>query len=340
MLLEYVMMLLVFGLTTTVERSHSNAFAFEVITRHPTHQHRLSPPNALTSTAHHLQQHHLDSVTLAGRLTASSLASSTSPVLASLSQHELSNVIVDSFEGVGGTGGGGGGEPQFENTTEREVIAAVGTTARLHCRVRNLGDRAVSWIRKRDLHILTIGIMTYTNDQRFLARHTDNSDEWVLKVVSVQPRDAGVYECQVSTEPKISQAYKLMVVTSKAQILSNRELYIQSGSDINLTCIAPQAPGPYTHMMWYKDSELINDSTRGGIRVVSEQQMKTSNLVISRVLHRDSGNYTCAADNSNSDSVLVHIIKSEQHAAMQHELATRMQTPRLMLVLLAFFYVS
>lgn len=55
--------------------------------------------------------------------------------------------------------------------------------------------------------------MTYTNDQRFLARHIDNSDEWVLKVVSVQPRDAGVYECQVSTEPKISQAYKLVVVS-------------------------------------------------------------------------------------------------------------------------------
>ncbi|XP_011211388.2 V-set and immunoglobulin domain-containing protein 10 isoform X1 [Bactrocera dorsalis] len=339
MLLEYVMMLLVFGLTTNVERSQSNAYAFEGTTRYPPHHHRPPPQNALTSSGHHHpQQHHFDSISLAGHLAASSLVSSSSPSLASLSQLELSNVIVDSFEGVGGIGGGGG-EPQFENTTEREVIAAVGTTARLHCRVRNLGDRAVSWIRKRDLHILTIGIMTYTNDQRFLARHTDNSDEWVLKVVSVQPRDAGVYECQVSTEPKISQAYKLMVVTSKAQILSNRELYIQSGSDINLTCIAPQAPGPYTHMMWYKDSELINDSTRGGIRVVSEQQMKTSNLVISRVLHRDSGNYTCAADNSNSDSVLVHIIKSEQHAAMQHELATRMQTPRLMLVLLAFFYL-
>ncbi|XP_054092128.1 protein sidekick-2 [Zeugodacus cucurbitae] len=335
MLLEYVMTLLVFGLTTTVERSHSDAFAFEGTTRYPPHHHRPPSPNALTSTAHHLQQHRFESMSLAAHLVGSSPATLSSLSLASLSQLELSNTIMDSFEGVGG----GGGEPHFENTTEREVIAAVGTTARLHCRVRNLGDRAVSWIRKRDLHILTIGIMTYTNDQRFLARHIDNSDEWVLKVVSVQPRDAGIYECQVSTEPKISQAYKLMVVTSKAQILSNRELFIQSGSDINLTCIAPQAPGPYTHMMWYKDSELINDSTRGGIRVVSEQQMKTSNLVISRVLHRDSGNYTCAADNSNSDSVFVHIIKSEQHAAMQHELATRMQTPRMMLVLLAFFYL-
>ncbi|XP_054746493.1 hemicentin-2 [Anastrepha obliqua] len=338
MLLEYVMMLLVFGLTTTVERSHIEALAFQGTTRHPPHHHYTPPP----STVHHLPQQILESMSLAAQLPSSSSlsssalssSSSASTSLASYSQLELSNAIVESFEGVGSSS-----EPQFENTTEREVIAAVGTTARLHCRVRNLGDRAVSWIRKRDLHILTIGIMTYTNDQRFLARHIDNSDEWVLKVVSVQPRDAGIYECQVSTEPKISQAYKLMVVTSKAQILSNRELFIQSGSDINLTCIAPQAPGPYTHMMWYKDSELINDSTRGGIRVVSEQQMKMSNLVISRVLHRDSGNYTCSADNSNSDSVFVHIIKSEQHAAMQHELATRMQTPRLLLVLLTFFYL-
>ncbi|KAH8419150.1 hypothetical protein KR222_006804, partial [Zaprionus bogoriensis] len=234
---------------------------------------------------------------------------------------ELSNIIPEDYE------------PQFDNGTEREIIAALGTTARMHCRVRNLGDRAVSWIRQRDLHILTIGIMTYTNDQRFLARHIDNSDEWVLKVVSVQPRDAGVYECQVSTEPKISLAYKLVVVTSKAQILSNRELYIQSGSDINLTCIAPQAPGPYTHMLWYKDTELVSDSTRGGIRVISEQQIKTSNLVISRVLHTDSGNYTCSADNSNSDSVFVHIIKSEQHAAMQHELGVRLELPNLWLLL-------
>lgn len=118
------------------------------------------------------------------------------------------NIILDSYENT---------HPEFDNSTERDVIAAVGTTARLHCRVKNLGDRAVSWIRKRDLHILTIGIMTYTNDQRFLARHIDNSDEWVLKIVSVQPRDAGVYECQVSVEPKISQAYKLMVVSKYFQ---------------------------------------------------------------------------------------------------------------------------
>ncbi|CAH1982895.1 unnamed protein product, partial [Acanthoscelides obtectus] len=102
--------------------------------------------------------------------------------------------------------------PYFDNSSRREYVTTVGQTAHLHCRVRNLGDRAVSWIRKRDLHILTVGILTYTNDQRFQSLHTDGSDEWTLKVTSPQIRDSGVYECQVSTEPKISQAYKLSVV--------------------------------------------------------------------------------------------------------------------------------
>ena len=77
----------------------------------------------------------------------------------------------------------------------------------------------MSWIRKRDLHIMTIGILTYTNDQRYQALHTEGSDEWSLRVMSAQPRDSGVYECQVSTEPKISQAYRLNVVGELSQIL-------------------------------------------------------------------------------------------------------------------------
>lgn len=70
----------------------------------------------------------------------------------------------------------------------------------------------VSWIRQRDLHILTVGILTYTNDQRFQSLHSDGSDEWTLKISSPQVRDSGIYECQVSTEPKISQAFNLSVV--------------------------------------------------------------------------------------------------------------------------------
>lgn len=66
-------------------------------------------------------------------------------------------------------------------------------------------------MRKRDLHILTSNIYTYTGDQRFSVIHPPNSEDWDLKIEYVQPRDSGIYECQVNTEPKINLAISLKV---------------------------------------------------------------------------------------------------------------------------------
>lgn len=70
----------------------------------------------------------------------------------------------------------------------------------------------VSWIRKRDLHILTAGIFTYTSDQRFQVIRPEKSDNWTLQIRFPQLRDSGVYECQVNTEPKMSLPFRLNVV--------------------------------------------------------------------------------------------------------------------------------
>lgn len=66
-------------------------------------------------------------------------------------------------------------------------------------------------MRKRDLHILTTNIYTYTGDQRFSVIHPPNSDDWDLKIDYAQARDSGIYECQVNTEPKINMAITLEV---------------------------------------------------------------------------------------------------------------------------------
>ncbi|XP_021912984.1 limbic system-associated membrane protein-like isoform X2 [Zootermopsis nevadensis] len=232
-------------------------------------------------------------------------------------------------------------QPYFDNSTRREMTTTVGQSAYLHCRVRNLGDRAVSWIRKRDLHILTVGILTYTNDQRFQSLHSDVSDEWTLKISSPQVRDSGTYECQVSTEPKISQAFRLNVVVSKAKILGNPELYIKSGSDINLTCVVLQTPEPPSFIYWYQGAHVINYSQRGGISVVTEKQTRTSRLLISRALPQDSGNYTCSPSSSDSASVMVHVLNGEHPAAMQHgnsSSGSATRFPSVLLLLICFVF--
>ena len=60
--------------------------------------------------------------------------------------------------------------------------------------------------------------------------------EWTLRIRSAQVKDAGLYECQVSTEPKISKIYRLHVVGN--YVLNNQLSLINPyGSSIILYAI-------------------------------------------------------------------------------------------------------
>lgn len=70
----------------------------------------------------------------------------------------------------------------------------------------------VSWIRHRDLHLLTVGSYTYTSDQRFFTTHSPQTEEWTLQIRFPQIRDSGWYECQIGTNPPIGLSMMLTVV--------------------------------------------------------------------------------------------------------------------------------
>ncbi|KOX72282.1 hypothetical protein WN51_03264 [Melipona quadrifasciata] len=72
----------------------------------------------------------------------------------------------------------------------------------------------VSWVRHRDIHLLTIGRYTYTSDQRFEAMHTPHAEEWTLRIRYPQKKDSGIYECQISTTPPIGYSVQLNVVAN------------------------------------------------------------------------------------------------------------------------------
>lgn len=54
--------------------------------------------------------------------------------------------------------------------------------------------------------------MTFIADERFQSFYVENTGLWTLQIKYVQARDAGIYECQVSTEPKVSARVHLHVV--------------------------------------------------------------------------------------------------------------------------------
>jgi hypothetical protein len=72
--------------------------------------------------------------------------------------------------------------PHFDFTAFRNATVLVGSTAYLKCRVRNVGNKTVSWVRHRDIHLLTVGKFSYTSDNRFQCIHDIEAEEWILKV--------------------------------------------------------------------------------------------------------------------------------------------------------------
>ncbi|XP_074033448.1 defective proboscis extension response 8 [Leptinotarsa decemlineata] len=210
--------------------------------------------------------------------------------------------------------------PYFDTSINSNITGLVGKTVLLHCRVKNLGNRTVSWVRHRDIHLLTVGRYTYTSDQRFEAVHTPHTEEWTLRIRYPQKKDSGIYECQISTTPPVGQFLFLTIVEPITEILGSPELFINMGSTINLTCIVQYAPEPPPNIVWSQNSEVINfDSPRGGISLVTEKGfITTSRLLIQKAGQGDSGLYTCTPSNANTASVRVHILNGEHPAAMHH----------------------
>ncbi|XP_045512858.1 protein sidekick-1-like isoform X1 [Pieris brassicae] len=227
--------------------------------------------------------------------------------------------------------------PYFDDVSPRNVSAVVGESAVLRCRAKHIGNRTVSWMRKRDLHILTSHIFTYTGDARFSVLHPEPSDDWDLKIDYVQPRDAGVYECQINTEPKINMAVMLSVEdesftpapqppprssAAAATIWGSQDVYVKKGSTISLTCSVNvhSSPPSSASVLWYHGNAVVDfDSPRGGISLETEKTEggTTSKLLVTKAALTDSGNYTCVPNNAHPASVSVHVLNGEHPAAMQ-----------------------
>lgn len=69
--------------------------------------------------------------------------------------------------------------------------------------------------------------MTFIADERFQSFYVENTGLWTLQIKYVQARDAGIYECQVSTEPKVSARVHLHVVGKYIYVL-DKYMYFPS----------------------------------------------------------------------------------------------------------------
>lgn len=193
--------------------------------------------------------------------------------------------------------------PNFDTELPQDVTGIVDHTAYLTCRVFDRTNSTVSWIRHSDLHILTVGRYTYTADNRYQSIYNPTTDEWILQIKYLQPRDSGMYECQVSTQPVRSFFVRLNILDeppskldpfyslekeakeTRAEIMGGTEVHVELGSTLNLTCVVRNTREKPHYLLWYHSNQTIDyTSPRGGISVVNSENEKNSHEITSTLL--------------------------------------------------------
>ncbi|XP_049964585.1 uncharacterized protein LOC126485023 [Schistocerca serialis cubense] len=208
----------------------------------------------------------------------------------------------------GGSGGGasGGGGAVFLSENCTVVLAQTGTTPRLHCEVADVGESVVSWIRRKDYRLLTVGLATYSSDDRFFTAHVRSQQDWALHVRFSEPSDAGLYECQVSTHPPSSLFVELQLVEAHAELLGGPDKLVKRGSALRLVCALRGATEPPVYVFWYHGGRMVNYDAARGLHV--RHAAFSSELLVQDAQRHHSGNYSCVPSNARPASISVHVI--------------------------------
>ncbi|CAD7086357.1 unnamed protein product [Hermetia illucens] len=241
----------------------------------------------------------------------------------------------------------------FTTKNNTKVVAQKGGLAILPCALKLNSPATVSWIRRRDFQLLTVGLSTHSSDGRFLVEHTRHMGHWSLRIKSVREEDRGLYECQLSVHPSESIFVELKVVEAVAEIAGAPDLHIDEGSTLRLECKLKRATENPSFVFWYHDNKMVNYDSQDGFSVTSFQSLSsspissidaassnnitsslitmaslstqphllassTSILTIEKVHFNHAGNYTCAPSNTRAASITVHVLRGEKPAAMQH----------------------
>ncbi|XP_055715804.1 zwei Ig domain protein zig-8-like isoform X2 [Phlebotomus papatasi] len=214
--------------------------------------------------------------------------------------------------------------PYLSDHEITNVTTQVGTHAYLPCKVKQLGNKSVSWVRVRDDHILSVDRMTFIADERFQSHYVESTSVWTLQIKYVQARDAGVYECQVSTEPKISAQVHLNVVVPRTELVGDAVRYVKAGSKVILRCLVRGALEPPSYIMWFYGTQQIYQDNKRGLKIQMEREFldpemgnhtTVGSLIINPAHKRDSGNYTCSPSSSEAITIMLHVINGEYSAS-------------------------
>uniref|UniRef100_A0A0P4VZR4 Ig-like domain-containing protein n=1 Tax=Scylla olivacea TaxID=85551 RepID=A0A0P4VZR4_SCYOL len=114
-----------------------------------------------------------------------------------------------------------GAEPRpfIRNTANAPREFREGDDILLTCVVADLGNHTVWWSKRGNgkKTILTVAERSITSDERVSLLHDRaGGDVWVLVIKNARVSDAGIYVCEINTNPSLTSIYVVSVTTANA----------------------------------------------------------------------------------------------------------------------------
>ncbi|XP_011298564.1 protein amalgam [Fopius arisanus] len=197
---------------------------------------------------------------------------------------------------------GGASPPEFKAPITNLTIA-LGRDAIFTCLVEHLGGYRVGWVKADTKAIQAIHEHVITHNPRVSVSHSDHST-WNLHIKGIQLEDAGLYMCQINTDPMKSQTGMLFIEVPPDFIpeQTSGDVSIREGGQVKLTCRATGVPLPQIN--WHREDGqdiVIRDPTFPP----SDQKLKAKavtkhhgeELRLTKVSRNDMGAYMCIASN-------------------------------------------
>ena len=218
--------------------------------------------------------------------------------------------------------------------------------------------RSVSWIRGADSHIITVDQETFISDDRFSSLIKARENLWTLKIKYLTARDAGQYECQVSTVPKMSRKVELVVVVPKVgplshlmshcyyfshflqvRIFGGPDIYVREFSTLHLECVISATIVSPKFVVWEHNGKLVPGTSV--IKVQDSPSTSSSTLSIGGVDRYQAGNYSCHPDNLHPATVTLHVLsKDGEHLPVTGTASNNNNLSLLFLILILFSVFS
>ncbi|KAL3090810.1 hypothetical protein niasHS_007185 [Heterodera schachtii] len=187
--------------------------------------------------------------------------------------------------------------PKILDNSMQNVTAMRGDTVEFRCRVENGAKSKVAFFRDElppKLVAYDESVFRRTDKYELLAR-VNGGKEWILRIRDVQEDDAGMYICQLNTNPVLSRRglLELRIPPSISRSSTPGAVEVREGNNVTMTCTANGNPKPT--IVWRRsDRRIIRYNEADGY---GDTVHKGAELPLSRVSRRHMGEYVCVASN-------------------------------------------